>query len=262
MHDGDNANQSLHRRLYDHLRREFGTRGGRAVEFLMTAASILARHEVTPAPRDAETVAYCLREALKELPQVAVVDEERWRALSRRIVEGRRAYEHAAGAAEADRDILLQRLLAAISDLERFHEQEAVHQRRLLELIRRKTGQQPLRQARDPIAEYRQLLDRLDQAAHGSLDADRSQALYDAAHELLHRLLPPPELPLEELEQLAALTAPTEADRDRLVEVATSPHHLFVLLLRGPFDLVDLAAAPNRTVGSTGGGRVVRTPPR
>ena len=55
-------------RLLDHLAVEFGDFGRRVVDFLQTAQALLELESPRESPRLAETVAYCLREAMKSIP--------------------------------------------------------------------------------------------------------------------------------------------------------------------------------------------------
>ena len=84
--------------LLEHLVFEFGDHGERAAEFLRTAAD-LRRSPANPAsPRRAECVAYCLREALKMIPQSqAVAGSGAWRTRSRSVTDAKRRYEQVRG---------------------------------------------------------------------------------------------------------------------------------------------------------------------
>lgn len=54
--------------LLDHLLVEFGDHGERAVGFLRTAHALLSLDSPVVPPRLPETIAYCLREAMKTIP--------------------------------------------------------------------------------------------------------------------------------------------------------------------------------------------------
>ena len=84
--------QVMHRpldpELLSHLKAEFGSHGHRAVEFLFTAWEILSWIEQSPddvPPRVAETVAYCLREAMTEIPQSQNARGSSWSNVSREV---------------------------------------------------------------------------------------------------------------------------------------------------------------------------------
>ena len=80
------AIERLNSELLDHLVDEFGKRGRRAVGFLLTAQEFQSS-DALAAPRLAESVAYCLREALGEiLASVEIPSRPRWEEVSRDVV--------------------------------------------------------------------------------------------------------------------------------------------------------------------------------
>ncbi len=88
--------------LLDHLIVWFGVPGRRAVEFLNTARHIV-EISLLDSARSPETVAYCLREALKTITSAESDGiNDRWSSISRRVVTEARRFEIAASAGQAD----------------------------------------------------------------------------------------------------------------------------------------------------------------
>ena len=80
--------------LLDHLIVWFGVPGRRAVEFLDTAQHIVET-SLFDSERYPETVAYCLREALKTITSVeSDGDGGRWSSISRRVARRDTAQLH------------------------------------------------------------------------------------------------------------------------------------------------------------------------
>lgn len=206
--------------LWAHLITDFGEFGQRSVDFLRTAAALLASG--FSAPRCAEAVCYCVREALKELPKAAgIVPRPLWRQASREVVEARRRYQIAAQGPDAT--AALADLLQSIDDLESAHHEEPIHQQRLVAMMARRAGTKP---AIEPVEEYQRLISTADKLAHGSATADEARAVYEAAGLVVRQLFLPPEARLPELAELAAAEAPTGSDAARLLALVATPQHL------------------------------------
>ena len=121
--------------LLSHLKAEFGSHGHRAVEFLFTAWEILSWIEQSPddvPPRVAETVAYCLREAMTEIPQSQNARGSSWSNVSREVVDAKRRYEQAERYPGMDAEGALAALLRKIDEMAKIHDQKQIHERRLL----------------------------------------------------------------------------------------------------------------------------------
>ena len=131
--------------LLDHLVVEFGEHGRRAVEFLQTAEALLALESSTTTPRLPETAAYCLREAMKTIPDSQKDGQAgRWRSASRAVTDARRRFDLVRGVPGEDEDGALRELLDAIDGLDQVHGQEGIHQRRLIAIMVSRTGTVPL----------------------------------------------------------------------------------------------------------------------
>jgi hypothetical protein len=211
------------RELFGHLAEEFGDRGMRAVEFLRTAAGLLRNGDT--GMRIAESACYCLREALKGIPQAAEAPQRQpWRDASRRVIDARKQYDIAASLPGGERESALADLLRAIDDLGLVHSQERIHQQRLLAVMVARTGTTPIPMA--PIEAYQRLVDRLDDLLHSSTTLSEAKSLYDEATGLLRQLFLPPDVRLPELAELAQAASPSAEDADRLTPLIASPRHL------------------------------------
>lgn len=225
---------ALDRRLLDHLVVEFGLHGRRAVEFLTTAAELL---ELDPSPtarkRLPETIAYCLREAMKAIP---ASQEDGgggyWRAASRAVAEARTRYAMSRGVPGEDEEAALNALFASIDDLELVHSQEGIHERRMIAIMVSRTGVRPVTIGTEPIRVYQDLLKDLDSALHGDTTFDDARRLWNRCGAILQQLFLPPDVRNAELDSLAAIEVPTTDDVARLSPLIAGPHHLRFFLSR------------------------------
>ena len=153
--------QPLEPELLEHLRVEFGQHGHRAADLLEDAHAQLVAG--TPLHRLREIVAHCLREAMTAiLDSVDSGEVGKWRDLSREVVKARRRYGMAVGLPGADAEGALRDLLARIDDLSRFHDQgQGLHERRLIAVVVRRTGAEPLSAGTEPVRAYQDLVGRL-----------------------------------------------------------------------------------------------------
>ena len=108
--------------LLNHLKTEFGRHGERAVGFLNTATHLLDTGSNSVAPRLAETIVYCLREAMDEIPKSQTRQGETWRSNSRDVVRAKGIYERSCGVPGMDEQGALQQLLQRIQTMSAFHE--------------------------------------------------------------------------------------------------------------------------------------------
>jgi hypothetical protein len=219
--------------LLEHLVVEFGDRGGRAVEFLRTAAGLLSSPIDPPPPRHAECVAYCLREALKTiLASPGVEGGGGWRTRSRKVSEAKQRFEQIRGLPGADADGALRDLLDRIDDLALTFEQETIHQKRLIAVMVERTGAEPLASGTKPVNTYQGLLARLDEALHTEVTLEAVAGLWVEALAILRQLFLPPDERHQELTRLAALEKPTRADVVTLKSLLAAPSHLQYFLAR------------------------------
>lgn len=222
-------------KLLDHLIVEFGDHGRRAVGFIRTAEQLLelaASHNA--AARLPETIAYCLREAMKAIPaSVDVGDGALWKDASRAVTEARRRYERARGMPGEDEQGALRELLTTIDDLDLVHAQEGIHKRRLIAIIVNRTGALPLAAGTEPIRTYQDLLAELDEAVHGTTTLDEFHQLWNRCMGMLRQLFLPPDIRHAELDEMASIEEPGSADVDRLLPLMAGPNHLRHFLRQG-----------------------------
>lgn len=72
----------------------------------------------------------------------------------------------------------LDDLLVRIADLELFHGQEGVHERRLIAVILNRTGAPPIAAGTGPVRAYQDLLGCLDGGVHGKISMDDAVSLW------------------------------------------------------------------------------------
>lgn len=213
--------------MFSHLREEFGSFGDATVGFLLTAISLVEQGNRSAQPRLGEAVAYCVREALKRiLDSVEQPGAGRWQTASRRVTRAKRDYVDTRNLPGEDSEKALADLLQAIDDLEDFHKEEGLHQRRIIAVLVSRTGAVPVPSRVDVVVEYQRLIDDLNGAVHAEADLDQAVDLLEQSRQLLRRLFTPPDVRLEELDQLASIAEPTTADASRLEEIVYSPKHL------------------------------------
>lgn len=222
--------------LFEHLELEFLEHGRRAVEFLHTAHGLLNMPPES-LPRHAGLIGYCLREAMKAIPASQDVDGgERWRSRSREVVIAKQRYEMARDLAGEASQAPLDALLVKIDDMALTHEQDRIHQQRLLAVIVNRSGAVPLDSGTDPVRTYQNLLDRCDNAVHGELTFDEAQQLYDDCLAVLRQLFMPPEVRHRRLATLAARDIPSGDDVSAVLKLVIGPNHLqyFLSRIRAP----------------------------
>ena len=133
--------------LLGHLVVEFLDYGERAVGFLRTARELMALPS-DPMPQHAAVIGYCVREALKAIPESQRSDASPWRERSRDVVDAKRRLELVQGLPGGEREVALRELLAKIDEMALTHEQDRIHQQRLIAVIVNRTGATPLRTGR------------------------------------------------------------------------------------------------------------------
>jgi hypothetical protein len=228
MH-GDGLNEEL----LEHLVVEFGDRGGRAVEFLRTAARLLSSPADPLPPRHAECVAYCLREALTTIPaSQGGLGGGEWRARSRKVSEARQRFEQIRELPGADTDGALRDLLDRIDDLALTFEQETIHQKRLIAVMVERTGAEPLASGTEPVNTYQDLLTRLDEALHTEVTLEAVAGLWVEALAILRQLFLPPDARHQALTRLAELEKSAQGDVVTLKSLLAAPSHLQYFLAR------------------------------
>ena len=235
--------QALDSELRRRLIEELGDHGRRAVEFLETAHSLLG-YAPQSALRVGQAVAYCIREAMTEIPEAAGTgDPGAWKDVSRRVVKARERYRLVEGLPGPDAEQGLRELLAQIDDLASCHYQQGVHQRRLDKVMSDIMGDAPLSVGAAPARAYQDLLGRVNDAVHGHSRPVSGEQLWSECLAALHRLFLAPEVRFAQLERLAQIESPTEQDRGAVIELLVSPEHLrrFLNSVASPAWLILLA---------------------
>jgi hypothetical protein len=168
-----------------------------------------------------------LREALKTIPaSYGGLGGGEWRARSRKVSEAKQRFEQIRGLPGADTDGALRDLLGSIDDLALTHEQETIHQKRLIAVMVERTGAEPLASGTKPIDTYQDLLTRLDRASHTEVTLEATAGLWADALAILRQLFLPPDARHQELTRLAGLEKPTQADVVTLTSLLAAPSHL------------------------------------
>ena len=214
--------------ILNRLTKDFGDRGVRAAQFLKTAETLVASHP--SAPRIGEVIAYCTREALVEIPRAAGVDEGQWKQLSRKVVEARMRYERARGLTGMAEQQALQDLLQSIDDLGPLHGRDSIHVEGLREIIRLRTGVDPLTHSSNALIEYQKLINDVNDMVHtpaggNPVTVEAAGQCLQRAFDVLSRLfLVDPRM--EQLQRLAALEQPTGVDVGPLSANLITSHDL------------------------------------
>lgn len=212
--------------LLNHVRVEFREHGIRAAGFLEAAWQLLDAQQA-PAPKLGELVVYCIREALTEIPKASgILDQHRWKDLSRKVVESARRYRMAAKIPDEGSADTLGELLASVDALDEFHKEGGVHKGRLLSLMIQRAGVEPLLSGTTPIHEYQRLLNRLNGALHTSCTVDGARGLWLETVALLRQLFLPPEVRNRELDKIALRSDPSESDMTDVLDLAGTSIHL------------------------------------
>lgn len=210
--------------LSTQLTAEFGEHGKRAVDSLVTAQKLLGL-EPGLLPRHGAMVAYCLRDALVEIPKASGVgDEGRRNTLSKAVVESAGQYRGAVGSLDDHAKIARQAMFSHIDDLQKFLDQpSSVHQDRIKELFRQRSGAEPLSAGTAPLHAYERLRQDCGRAGHQDCTIDAARRLWTECLELLRRLFLAHDRGPEALERLACLEAPDDADFEDLMDRAVTP---------------------------------------
>ena len=210
--------------LLNHLMTEFGCHGERAVEFLNTASHLLAFGSGSVAPRLAETIVYCLREAMAEIPKSQDQQGESWRSISRDVVRAKEHYERSRGVPGMDEQGALQEILERIQSMSAFHEELSVREKQLITVQLRRTGSSHA--AADVVRHYNRLVSKLSRRLHSSVSVDEPERLLADCLAILRTLFLPPQVRYEQLELLAQHDPPSKDDLTAVRQLVTTPAHI------------------------------------
>ena len=101
-----------------------------------------------------------------------------------------------------------------------------MHERRLIAVVVRRTGTEPLSAVTEPVRAYQDLVARLSTAAHGGTTQESAEELWAECVAILRRLFLPPDIRHAELERLARISQPAQADTKAVLDLTSSPGHL------------------------------------
>ena len=206
--------------LFEKITHEFGERGEYSVMMLKTAEHLLRQEE--RAPLQALAAAHCISQAMVEIFRNKENSGGSWHVLTKKIINSKRRFRNAKNPATGK----LQDMFNAIDDLEKAHDDDTAHQKRIQSVIWFRMGDKPLA-GRNSIAEAYQnviseaniLKHRVDSEAHSKIDAVREN--YQKAVDTLVTILLPVER-LGEITHLAELREPQASDATRLAEIVVS----------------------------------------
>lgn len=204
-------------------------------EFWLTAESIAGLPNRSLIPALPQAYAHCLRESLGEIPKSGQGDPNRWRDVSRDVVEARQRFEAVRGLPGADEGGALDALLAAVDEMEAAaHQDQGAAVRGLTNLIYKKTGARLVKMDPDPAVAFSRIKKELTRMAHGSGSWCEALALRDRAVAELARLFRPPDIQIQGLEALADVSSPSAQDVSELESIITNEHHLRFFFQRLP----------------------------
>ena len=168
------------------MRNEYHQRGDYAIRMLDTAEYLMAHLPEDPekAPYFGTAVASCLRQAVMEIFKAGKDNSGPWRKISRRVTNAKQNYEKAES---SNKHELLQHLIGAISDLEKFHDEvETSHEYRLKTDLTARLGP-------DLPAGYKYLLTEYDSLIEGLVglvhQKPKERQNIDTVHERYHKTL-------------------------------------------------------------------------
>ena len=217
--------------ILDRLASDFGNHGARAAQFLKTADTMIG--SLPSAPRLGEVIAYCIREALVEVPRAAGSAEAEstdrpWRLLSRKVVDAATRYKRARGLTGMDEQQTLEDLLESISELDDFHSRDNVHTEGLRDIIKFRTGLSPLTRNVNAFTEYQRLIDDVQTMVHTSANAelitvDYVEPYFRRTIEVLSSLFSV-DSRMEQIQHLATLEQPSSTDVATLRTHLITPH--------------------------------------
>ena len=216
--------------ILNRLASDFGNHGARAAQFLTTAKLLI--DSPRPAPRIGEVIAYCIREALVEVPRAAGSAEAEstdrpWRILSREVVDAATRYKQARGLTGMEEQQALEDLLESISELDDLHSRDNVHAEGLRDIIKFRTGLTPLTRNVNAFTEYQRLIEDIQKIVHTSANAelitvDYVEPYFRRTIDVLSSLFSV-DSRMEQIQHLAALDQPSSMD------VSTLRTHLITL---------------------------------
>lgn len=214
--------------ILNRLTKDFGDRGARAAQFLKTAETLV--QTPSSAPRIGEAVAYCIRESLVEIPRAANIEEGEWKRLSRYVVDARTRFDLSRGLSGMDEQQALQDLLRSIDDLAAFHKQDNIHLSGLREIIKSRTGVDPLEHNANALNEYQKLINHVNGIVHAPasntpISIEAAGACLQRAIDVLSKLFLV-DSRIGRIQDLSSLETPTEFDVQDLSSILITPHDL------------------------------------
>lgn len=203
------------RRPRDDLRRSLlrhGGEGQRAEKCLVEAARQLNRD----GPKQGEIAAYLIREAHDSLLDIGGVKRSMLKARAKKVITTWKLPRDEGGSEE--------NLEAAIGDLELALGNP--NEGRLENAIRIKARRKPQRGDADLIKQFLDNLEEANGGLHRGIDRTRAAELYERTVMVIDRLFGPISDRFDEIDQLLAISDPTESDVSRLAQLVGDDRHL------------------------------------
>lgn len=222
-----------------HIELELDSDGRRALDFLDQAFAILSRRDI--GPKGAETVAYCLREAMASVVR-NVPKNTSWRAATKKVVYAWKGYRGSLpGPSERSARVLMDETVLELEELERM---QSFHEQQMERMIRARTGEVPIPQA-GVSKQYGKLMRRLNRGVHEETERAAVERLWAEIIGLLFRVFTPPAIRHSELETIASIVSPTDDDAVRVKQALLTSHHRrhFLTHVEDPAWLARLTAA-------------------
>jgi hypothetical protein len=215
----------------------YGEPGVRAGELLVTAYQLLRLPDL---PRRSEAVAWACREALVSVLNLGGRSHG-LRAAAREVVQSWQLMQ-TAEADDASR-VLAEKIETLRAEIDR---PGGYHARRLLEVIRRHTGREPLPQQEAAAAQWARLVGEAAGGLHANLDDKGAARLYVRTRGAIDNLFSPLIGRLDAIDRVLAVASPGAQERARLLAWASDPRALeyFFATARGKqwLDLLDETA--------------------
>ena len=225
--------RELNPQLLAHLVDEFGEAGKTAVDHLRAAETLVLGGDAV-LPRSGSHISFALRAALWTLIETADAPQAgQWSRTSRAVADAKIRFEAVRGLPGDEGPRGLQDLLDRIDDMSQVHEQEALHQQRLIAILLQRTGMTRTTAAGlEPVKAFDKLLRELSAAVHVGANTARARQFWRECIAVLEQLFLPPRVRFAELDALAALAAPERSDVDRALTLLATPQHLHYFLGR------------------------------
>ena len=206
--------------LFDKMRREFGDRGTYSCGMFEKGEFLLEQAKQDPFM--AYPAAYCFRQALVELFPNARRSIS-WNVASRKVVTTKDHIQDRQPFDPAD----LKNLCGAINELREIHQGDKLHEARLAQFIKSRTGQEHQKNTSTLLRDYQKIIDDLNELSHKVSKPEQNTTkdvcdCYDRAIDFLEILFIPDDRKKEVI-RLAKLSNPDHEDAKQLKKHLVSP---------------------------------------